>query len=126
MPDFSLVPVDHQPDFENVSLVPVDHDPFAADNTVRQTRLQLATQPLETGAVHSDLGAQFSDDKGRPISPVATSPIRRQSHSCATPDRAANSLVLPVTLPIVNASTNAYTCCLRQAVICSLRNFDCA
>jgi hypothetical protein len=28
MPDFSLVPVDHQPEFEGVSLVPVDYDPF--------------------------------------------------------------------------------------------------
>jgi hypothetical protein len=28
MDNFSLVPVDHQPDFENVSLVPVDHDPI--------------------------------------------------------------------------------------------------
>ena len=28
MPDYSLVPVDYQPDFSEVSLVPVDHDPF--------------------------------------------------------------------------------------------------
>jgi hypothetical protein len=29
MDDFSLVPVDHQPDFDTVSLVPVQHDPFS-------------------------------------------------------------------------------------------------
>jgi hypothetical protein len=28
MPDFSLVPVDYQPDFSDFSLVPVDYDPF--------------------------------------------------------------------------------------------------
>jgi hypothetical protein len=28
MPAFSLVPVDHQPNFEDVSLVPFDRDPF--------------------------------------------------------------------------------------------------
>src|SRR5262249_37187531 len=27
----SLVPVDHEPDFGDVSFVPVDHDPFGAD-----------------------------------------------------------------------------------------------
>jgi hypothetical protein len=36
MPDFSLVPVDHQPDFGDVSLVPVDYDPFSADGVTRQ------------------------------------------------------------------------------------------
>jgi hypothetical protein len=47
MPDFSLVPVDHQPDFENVSLVPVDHDPFApsgADEMIDQANVQMASQ----------------------------------------------------------------------------------
>ena len=29
MSDFSLVPVDYQPDFGDISFVPVDHDPFA-------------------------------------------------------------------------------------------------
>jgi hypothetical protein len=43
MPDFSLVPVDHQPDFSNVSLVPVDHDPFAGDGVTQ--RVQTQTQP---------------------------------------------------------------------------------
>jgi len=42
MPDYSLVPVDHQPDFEDSSLVPVDHDPFAADGPAQQPQIQLA------------------------------------------------------------------------------------
>jgi hypothetical protein len=33
MPDYSLVPVDYQPDFSDFSLVPVDYDPFADDIT---------------------------------------------------------------------------------------------
>jgi len=33
MSDFSLVPVDYQPDFGDVSLIPVDHDPFSADGS---------------------------------------------------------------------------------------------
>ena len=44
MADYSLVPVDHQPDFDDVSLVPVDHDPFGADDMIQQARSQLATQ----------------------------------------------------------------------------------
>jgi hypothetical protein len=44
MSDFSLVPVDHQPDFSDVSLIPVDHDPFSADDMIQQARLQLAIQ----------------------------------------------------------------------------------
>jgi hypothetical protein len=31
MPDYTLVPVDYQPDFGDASLVPVDHDEFSAD-----------------------------------------------------------------------------------------------
>jgi hypothetical protein len=35
MPDYSLVPVDYQPDFNDHSFVPVDHDPFAADGVTQ-------------------------------------------------------------------------------------------
>lgn len=42
MDDYSLVPVEHQPDFENVSLVPVDHDPFSADAVTQQAPSQQA------------------------------------------------------------------------------------
>jgi hypothetical protein len=38
MDDYSLVPVEHQPDFENASLVPVDHDPFGADGITQQAQ----------------------------------------------------------------------------------------
>ena len=42
MPDYSLVPVNHQPDFDNYSLIPVDHDPFATDGPAQQAQIQLA------------------------------------------------------------------------------------
>jgi hypothetical protein len=42
VPDYSLVPVDHQPDFDDYSLVPVDHDPFAADGPAQQAQIQQA------------------------------------------------------------------------------------
>ncbi len=42
MDDFSLVPVEHQPDFENVSLVPVDYEPsFSAGGVTEQAPPQL-------------------------------------------------------------------------------------
>jgi hypothetical protein len=48
MDDYSLVPVEHQPDFENVSLVPIDHDPFSADGVTQQTPDQQAqSQPAQ-------------------------------------------------------------------------------
>ncbi len=40
MPDYSLVPVDYQPDFDGYSLVPVDYDPFAADGVTQQAQFQ--------------------------------------------------------------------------------------
>jgi hypothetical protein len=58
MPDFSLVPVDYQPDFGDVSLIPVDHDPFSADDMIQQARTQLESQPqrLATGAGLPNVG----------------------------------------------------------------------
>src|SRR6266702_3217623 len=50
MPDFSLVPVDHQPDFGDVSFVPVDHDPFSAVGMIEQARTQLESQPQRLAA----------------------------------------------------------------------------
>ncbi|WP_143279092.1 hypothetical protein [Bradyrhizobium sp. C9] len=47
MPDYSLVPVDYQPDFDNYSLVPVDRDPFAADGVIQQAQLQQPPTPTQ-------------------------------------------------------------------------------
>jgi hypothetical protein len=47
MPDYSLVPVDYQPDFDDYSLVPVDHDPFAADGLAQQAQFQQPPTPTQ-------------------------------------------------------------------------------
>ncbi len=60
MPDYSLVPVDYQPDFDDYTLVPVDYDPFAADGPVQQAQIQQASQPQQqppAGAGQPDAGA---------------------------------------------------------------------
>lgn len=45
MPDYTLVPVDYQPDFGDYSLVPVDYDPFAADGGTAQQGQAQPAQP---------------------------------------------------------------------------------
>lgn len=42
MPDYTLAPVDYQPDFEDYSLAPIDYDPFAEDGVPQQSRIQVA------------------------------------------------------------------------------------
>lgn len=86
MPDFSLVPVEHQPDFEDASHVAVDQDPSGFDGAVREPQVQQAqiqTQPVQTqslqqqpamGANQPNVGAPaFGDgpdppsDQGKPV-----------------------------------------------------------
>ncbi|QPF84625.1 hypothetical protein IC762_34390 [Bradyrhizobium genosp. L] len=47
MPNYSLVPVDHQPDFDDYSLLPVDHDPFAADGVTQPVQIQQPPTPTQ-------------------------------------------------------------------------------
>lgn len=67
MPDYSLVPVDYQPEFEGVSLVPVDYDPFSTDGVTQQAQTQQAQtqqgQPQQpaTEAGQPDVGAPVID-----------------------------------------------------------------
>ena len=82
MSDFSLVPVDHQPDFSDVSLVPVDHDPFSSDRTTRQVPIQQAwAQPGSSAqqpamGVDQQIGVQFSEfaDGSRAYSDASLAP----------------------------------------------------
>ena len=54
MPDYSLVPVDYQPEFEGVSLVPVDYDPLSAKGTTQQAQDQpVQAQTQSAQAQHS-------------------------------------------------------------------------
>jgi hypothetical protein len=72
MPDYSLVPVDHQSDFGDVSLVPVDYDPFSADGATQPAQAQPAqNQPARppqqpaTGPDLPDVGAPLIGDGGQ-------------------------------------------------------------
>jgi hypothetical protein len=72
MPDYSLVPVDYQPDFSDFSLVPVDYDPFSADRMVQQAGAQLGQpQPAEppqqpaTSPEYPDVGTPLIGDGGQ-------------------------------------------------------------
>jgi hypothetical protein len=67
MPDYSLVPVDHQPDFGDFSLVPVDHDPFSTESVAQPVQTQ-PTQNLPkspTGSDLADVGAPLIGDGGQ-------------------------------------------------------------
>src|SRR5438132_978023 len=83
MPDFSLVPVEHQPDFEDASLVPVDQDPFSSNGAVRQPQVQQVQKtdyPVQTQSSSQqpameanqpdvpalDDGPKPSSDQGKP------------------------------------------------------------
>ena len=100
MPDYSLVPVDYQPDFDDYSLVPVDHDPFAAEGVAQQSQIQLAQaqpqgspqQPPETGAGQPDAGVPAagggrSGSQGGGIGPTdgAPNPTLDQGAAKAAP-----------------------------------------
>ena len=83
MPDYSLVPVDHQPDFDDYSLVPVDHDPFAEDGATQQAQIQQAQaqpqgpprQQPATGAGQPDAGAPAAGDGPSGSGGVGIGPI---------------------------------------------------
>lgn len=81
MAEYSLVPVDHQPEFSDVSLVPVDHDPFSADDMIGQARTQLATQPERLSATEMPaVGAPVPGDIGGAL-PEAYANVGRSDRS---------------------------------------------
>ena len=99
MPDFSLVPVDHQPDFSDVSLVPVDHDPFSADGVTQQVQAQPAqAQPAPirtpaTGATQPDVGAPANNvqapQSGESWNPESDQPTTLSAAPMLPPNRVA-------------------------------------
>jgi hypothetical protein len=70
MPDYSLVPLDYQPDFDDYSLVPVDHDPFAADGPIQQARTQLASQPQTDAGFDRPPSAPQTPGSAPPFPPI--------------------------------------------------------
>ncbi len=95
MPDFSLVPVDHQPDFSDVSLIPVDHDPFSADGTIQQagTQPESQPQPLTTGAGQSNVGAAANNaqppESGESWNPDSDQPTTPSAAPMLPPNKVA-------------------------------------
>jgi hypothetical protein len=66
MPDYTLVPVDHQPDFDDYSLVPVDYDPFAADRLAQPAQFQQPPTPTQP--------AQLQQAQAQPQGPPQQQP----------------------------------------------------
>src|ERR1700687_4786492 len=70
MPDYSLVPVDYQPDFDDHSLVPVDYDPFAADDMIQRARTQLASHPQPDAGFDQPPSAPQTPGAAPPLPPI--------------------------------------------------------
>jgi hypothetical protein len=70
MPDYSLIPVDYQPEFDDYSLVPVDHDPFAEDGPIQQARTQLASQPQPDAGFGQPPSAPQTPGSAPPLPPI--------------------------------------------------------
>lgn len=73
MADYSLVPVDYQPDFPGISLVPVDYDPFDAGGLGSQFRTNLPAAGVESDRTRA--GQQYAQYAPRrlgmsPVPPV--------------------------------------------------------
>ena len=81
MPDYTLVPVDHQPDFDNYSLVPVDYDPFAADGPAQQAQIQQAQAqaPPQGSPQQQPATGAGQPDAGVPAAGGVLSPLRDEN-----------------------------------------------
>ena len=75
MPDYSLVPVDYQPDFGDYSLVPVDYDPFAADGSAQQAQIQQAQAPPQGSPQQPPATGVGQPDAGAPAAGGVLSPL---------------------------------------------------
>lgn len=64
MPDYSLLPVDHQPAFDGYSLIPVDHDPFADDGVIQQAQVQQPPTPTQPAQPQRQQPATGADQPG--------------------------------------------------------------
>ena len=67
MSDCSLVPVDHQPEFERVSLVPVEHDPFIEEGEAQQEQAQPQSVPPHPQQPQSSATRDDLPDIGPPL-----------------------------------------------------------
>src|SRR3954463_10420280 len=115
MPDYSLVPVGHQPDFGDYSLVPVDDDPFAEDGVAQPAQIQLAQAQLQgppqqqpaTGAGQPDGGAPAAGGVLTPLTENGRVDSYVYAKTRLAPHQQALRLLLPRvisrSLPLTNA-----------------------
>jgi len=97
MPDFSLIPVDYQPDFSDVSLIPVDHDPFSADDLIQQARAQLASQPQRLATsdapIPGDVNAAMPEAYQNPKVGLGAGLMRAATGLVTLPQRAIDASI---------------------------------
>ena len=79
MPDYSLVPVDHQPDFDDCSLIPVDYDPFAADGVTPQAQIQQAQAQPQGPPQQQPAAGAGQPEAGAPAAGGVLSPLRDEN-----------------------------------------------
>jgi len=103
MPDYSLVPVDYQPDFDGYSLVPVDYDPFAADGLAQQAQIQLAQ-----GQPQPPAGAG-QPDAAAPAAGGILSPLRDENRMVDSYVYKKLSTGTPPTGPQVTTANGSHT-----------------
>ena len=106
MDDYSLVPVEHQPEFDNFSLVPVDHDPFSADGVAAQTGQAQQPQTQQPVAGASDFFQSIPRGIVSGFSSAASALARAtqgemgQDVDAPTPEQATEILEKEVTGPL--------------------------
>ena len=103
MPDYSLVPVDHQPDFDDHSLVPVDPNPFIADGLTQQAQIQQAQAQLQ----QQPPAVAGQPDAGAPA--VGQTPLRDENGMVDSYVYAKNSTGTPPTGPQVTTAERNLT-----------------
>jgi hypothetical protein len=87
MSDVSLVPVEHQPEFEGVSLVPVEHDPFVGDDATQHAQSpQAQTQPAQSRQVQTQQPAVGVSQSSAPTPGAATTDSTGSALTAGTND----------------------------------------
>lgn len=96
MDEYSLVPVEHQPDFENIFLVPVDHDPFSADGVTQQAQ----SQQSQTQQAPQTQPQQSPTGGGQPaVNGPTTGSVSSGSNGSAADGNTATGLNQPTSAP---------------------------
>lgn len=100
MDDYSLVPVDHQPDFDDVTLVPVDHDPFSSDGVTQQPQSQPAQpQPPTAGVGQPNVGAPTNGTQAPDLGESWNPDAKNSDDPGPNPPTASASTLPPKNLP---------------------------